>query len=276
MIRAGVPFPLRFTVLGSGTSNGVPMPACTCPTCRSTDPRDRRFRASLCVQCDTATVVVDTTPEFRLQALRAGLQSLDAVLITHTHADHVNGFDDLRSFTCHAAQPLPVYGRAEDMAWIRQRFGYIWNPPQKGGSLPKVDLRPVATPFAVGPLPVIPVPLLHGCLEVYGYRFGDLAYLTDVSSIPEASFDLLRNLRVLILDAVRYRPHATHFHLEAAMQTARRIGAQRTIFTHLSHDFLHERLENELPPDMIAAYDGLRVTLPHQGIEFAGDSDGSR
>jgi len=248
---------IELTILGSGTSTGVPMLACQCPTCLSTDPRDQRMRSSILLRWSDTAVVVDTTPEFRLQMLRVNPLSLDAVLLTHNHADHVHGFDDLRAFTFGSDRRIPVYGSPLTLGWVREHFGYIWEAKQIGGGLPKVDLRPVEAPFVIADVEIIPVPVKHGVLDIYGYRIGDLAYISDVSHIPESSFALLRGVRTLILDAVRRRPHATHFHLEAALTAARRVGGEQTYLTHLNHDYLHADLEGELPPGVAPAYDGL-------------------
>jgi len=250
---------IELTVLGSGTSTGVPMLACRCPACTSADPRDKRFRASALLCWQGATVVVDTTPEFRLQMLRANAHSLDAVLLTHNHADHVHGFDDLRSYTFGGKNPIPVYASEETLAWVRGHFRYIWEAKQIGGGLPRVELIPVSEPFDVCGVRIVPVPVKHGILDVYGYRIGDIAYISDVSHIPAESMELLRGVRSLFLDAVRYKPHATHFHLEAAIDAARRIGARQTYLTHLNHDFVHSRLARELPDGIAPAYDGLVV-----------------
>ena len=248
---------IELTILGSGTSTGVPMLACQCPTCLSTDPRDHRMRSSVLLRWNETAVVIDTTPEFRLQLLRAEQRSLDAVLLTHNHADHIHGFDDLRAFTFGRDRGIPVFGHPETLRWMREHFRYIWEAKQIGGGLPKVELRPVEAPFSLGGVHVVPILVKHGILDIYGYRIGDIAYISDVSHIPESSFALLKGVRTLILDAVRRRPHATHFHLDAAVAAARRVQADQTYLTHLNHDFLHGDLAAELPPGIAPAYDGL-------------------
>lgn len=248
---------VEVTILGSGTSTGVPMPGCRCETCTSSDPRDQRYRASALLRWADTTLVIDTTPEFRLQVLRARVRTIDGVLLTHNHSDHIHGFDDLRSFTFGSSRKIPVWGTSDALAWMRSHFAYIWEATQIGGGLPKVELCPIDGPVEFRSLWVRPIPVKHGILDIYGYRVGDLAYLSDVSEIPQASMALLEGLNTLVLDAVRYRPHATHFHLDAAVEAARRIGAQRTYFTHLNHDFRHSRLAAELPAGMAPAYDGL-------------------
>ncbi len=269
------------TFLGTGTSVGVPMVGCSCPACRSTDPRDNRMRSSVLMQWHepipdasaendslnqpdqpeqiARTAVIDTTPEFRLQLLREKIMRLDAVLVTHNHADHIHGLDDVRPFCFLHKISIPIYGPPNALEWIRKHYAYIWESIQKGGGLPKVDLYPVENDFDLFGLRVTPLPVMHGILPIYGYRFGDCAYISDVSKIPDETFSLLKGLKTLIVDAVRYLPHSTHFHLDAAIDAARRIGAEQTYFTHMNHDFIHERLCQELPESMAPAYDGLKI-----------------
>jgi len=249
----------RLTFLGTGTSVGVPMPGCECEGCTSVDPRDQRWRASALVQWDTGAAVIDTSPEFRLQMLRAGVKRLDAILFTHNHADHVHGLDDVRAFNFVQKRPMPIYGSPAMLAWLREHFSYIWKPLQVGGGLPWLELRSAIAAFEIHGLRVTPLPALHGRLRVLGYRFGDLAYFADVSEIPAETLPLLQGLRTLILDATRYSPHSTHFHVAAAIDAARNIGAQQVFFTHLNHDIIYARLAAELPPGMAPAYDGLTI-----------------
>lgn len=255
---------ISFTILGSGTSTGVPMLACRCETCMSSDSRDKRLRASALLRWPGSTVVIDTTPEFRIQMLRAGAQSLDAVLLTHNHADHVNGLDDLRQFTFGSKRRIPVYGHPQTMGWVRHHFDYVWEATQVGGGLPKIDLIKVEAPFVVNGVRFTPIPVQHGVLTVYGYRVGDVAYISDVSAIPRESMSLLAGLDTLFLDAVRYRPHSTHFHVATAVEAAQRIGARQTYLTHLNHDLMHRSLEKELPAGIAPAHDGLVVRATAQ------------
>lgn len=257
---------LEIIMLGSGTSNGVPVIACDCPVCTSAHPRNRRMRPSLALHWRheelERTVLVDVGPEFRLQALAAGLRRLDAVLFTHSHADHIFGLDDVRAFNFLQGESIPCYGSKATLATIRRSFAYVFEETQEGGGKPSLELLPVSKPFELLGRRVVPVPVLHGALEVYGYRLGGFAYVTDCSVIPESSFELLAGVEVLILDALRYDPHPTHFTVDQALAAARRIGARRTVFTHMNHDIDYEHPQVALPPGVEFGYDGLRLELP--------------
>lgn len=248
---------MRVTVLGSGTSHGVPMIGCACEVCTSGDPHDRRSRPSIVVGVAGGTILVDTAPELRLQAIANGLRRVDAVLFTHTHADHVHGIDDLRAFNALQGGAIPIYGSPASMRDIHARFDYIFAHSVAGGGIPMLELHPVEGPFEVLGESVVPVTVLHGRLPVYGYRFGRFAYVTDCSAIPEPSMALLHGLDVLILDALRHRPHPTHFNIEQALEVIARLRPRRAYLTHLTHDVLHQRVNAELPPGVALAYDGL-------------------
>jgi phosphoribosyl 1,2-cyclic phosphate phosphodiesterase len=253
---------LRVTFLGSGTSHGVPMIGCDCATCRSDDPRDTRLRPSIFVETERARVLVDAGPDLRQQALRHRLTRVDAILFTHGHADHILGMDDVRRFNALQAGAMPCCGDARTLGDIRRMFGYVFDPATpKGGGLPLLELFTVAGPFCIADLDVQPVPVMHGERPILGYRFGRFAYLTDCSAIPDASWPLLEGLDVLVLDALRERPHPTHFSLREAIDAASRIGAARTLFTHMCHDLAHAATCARLPPSMALAYDGLVVEL---------------
>lgn len=252
---------IKLTFLGTGTSVGVPMVGCLCPACTSDDPRDRRYRASVLLQWSKATVVVDTTPEFRLQMLRAGVMKLDAVLYTHNHADHIHGLDDVRPFCFLHDTEIDVYGDPHTIGYLREHYDYFWNAPQKGGGLPRVAMHATEDPFEIAGVTVIPVPVLHGRVPIYGYRIGDCAYITDVSEIPPSSMKLIEGVRTFIVDAVRYQPHSTHFNVEEAVNVARIVGAEQTYLTHMNHDIVHADLERELPESFAPACDGLEVTI---------------
>ena len=254
---------MRVTFLGTGTSTGVPVPTCGCRVCLSTDPRDRRLRPSVLLSWDGATVLVDTSTDLRCQALREGLARLDAVLYTHAHADHLFGLDDLRMYNWVRGGPIPAYGSASTLAAIRRTFWYVFEEAPAGGGKPSLTLHPVDDgPFTLAGRTIVPVPLLHGRLPILGYRVGGFAYLTDVSAIPETSYPLLEGLDVLVLSALRLRPHPTHMHLARSLEETARIGARRTLFTHIAHEIAHAEIAPTLPPGVELAYDGLRLDLP--------------
>lgn len=244
-------------MLGSGTSSGVPVIACECPVCMSQDPRNRRTRASILLEYGGRSVVIDTGPDFRMQALTAKLRRLDAVLFTHAHADHIFGLDDVRAFNFRQSGVIPCYGTEATLGQLRQAFAYIFEPTQEGGGKPRIALRPVAGEFDLFGHAVTPVPVLHGALEVLGYRFGRFAYITDCSTLPEASWPLLAGVDTLILGALRHRPHPTHFSISEAIEAAARIGARRVAFTHINHEIDHGAPGVELPPGVELGYDGL-------------------
>lgn len=247
--------------LGTGTSTGVPVAGCNCEVCRSADPPDKRLRACVRVQRGERNVIVDTTPEFRIQCLRAGVRRVDAVLITHDHADHLNGFDDVRPFSSFRDRTLPVYCSAHVIKSIHRRFDYIWNAVQIGGGLPDIELREVTGPFSVIGMEVTPVPIKHGKIDILGYRFGDTAYLTDVSAVPESSLPLLADLENLIVTCVRKNPHPTHLNVAGVKRLHKLVKPRRTLLTHLTHYLFHRELIGLFPADITPAYDGLRIEV---------------
>jgi phosphoribosyl 1,2-cyclic phosphate phosphodiesterase len=249
---------LRLTILGSGTSHGIPMIACDCLVCRSADPRDRRTRTSAVFSYDQHHVLVDTSPELRLQCLACDVRQVEAVLLTHAHADHVVGLDDLRRFTYARDARLRVFASAATLAQVRRMFGYAFtDEPDYPSAKPHLAAVEVSGPFELAGRQVTPIPYRHGPTEVVGYRIGDVAYCPDCSGIPESSRALLAGLDILVLDALRRRRHPTHFNLEQAIAEAHRIGARRTIFTHIAHELGHAATSAALPPGMELAWDGL-------------------
>ncbi len=254
---------MEVIVLGSGTSHGVPMIGCRCPVCLSKDPRDKRTRASIFVRFCEAKILVDTAPELRLQCVANGIDALDAVLFTHAHADHILGIDDLRRFNWLMQRATPCYGTDATLAVIRGMFAYAFEPaPGSPHSRPQLELNVIDDrPFAIRGQTVIPVPLLHGPMPVMGFRFGRFAYCTDCNRIPESSLGLLRDLDVLILDALRKEPHPAHFSLDEAVEMAKRIGARRTYFTHMTHQLPHGATNAELPAGIELGFDGLTASL---------------
>jgi phosphoribosyl 1,2-cyclic phosphate phosphodiesterase len=253
--------PLRVTVLGSGTSTGVPVIGCRCPVCTSTDPRNQRLRPGLRLELEGGVALVDAPTDLRQQALRFGVDRVDAVVFTHAHADHVFGLDDLRIFNFRQRSAIPCYGSAPTLAALRRMFAYAFEDGQQGGGRPRLELVEVSGPFELLGREVVPVPVLHGDLPVLGYRVGGFAYVTDCNFIPESSMELLSGLDTLILDALRYRPHSTHFCVEEAIAVARRLGARRTYFTHMTHEVDHSAPAAELPAGVEFGYDGLVVDV---------------
>ena len=259
---------MRVTVLGSGTSMGVPTLGCHCPVCESTDPHDKRLRPSLLLSRNEQNVVIDTTPDFRTQALRVGLDRLDAVLLTHGHADHILGFDDLRPYNIRQRAAMPVYGNEETFRIIRRVFSYVFDNRPTLSTVPSVNLHEVQGPFELLGIPIIPVPLSHGEMDVLGYRFGSAAYLTDFSRLPESSLPLLEDLDDLIVDALRDVPHPMHQTVEQALALIDRLNPKRAWFTHIAHDLGHEatneRLRKAGYPQVQLAYDGLQLEVETQ------------
>ncbi len=249
---------VRLTILGSGTSHGVPMIGCDCAVCTSADPRDRRTRPSALFSFNDHQVLIDTGPELRVQCLAHNVRHVDAILLTHCHADHVAGLDDVRRFNWIQRCPLNVHADARTLSRLRQMFDYAFDDDRDYPSA-KPDLRAVTIegPFELFGAEIRPLPYLHGRLPVLGFRVGDIAYCPDCNFIPDETRPLLRDLDVLVLDGLRRRPHPTHFNLEQAVAEAQRIGARRTYLTHIAHELGHAATNAELPPGIELAYDGL-------------------
>ncbi len=248
------------TVLGSGTSVGVPTIGCGCGVCHSDDPRDQRLRPSILLESGGNTIVVDTSPDFRQQALRCGIQRVDAVLYTHGHADHILGLDDLRPFNFHQRGHIPIYASEETMAIVRRCFAYIFDEGPTESSRPRLEPRIFnGAPILINQLTIQPIRLHHGKGTAYGFRLGNFAYLTDHSEIPEESMEMLHGLDHLFLDALRHKPHPTHSTVERSLEYVEKLAPKRAWFTHISHDLAHARTEEQLPAHVRLAYDGLRI-----------------
>ncbi len=268
---------MRVTLLGTGTSHGVPAIGCDCAVCRSEDPRDRRTRPSLVIELepgaartapardapagtarDVRSILVDTSTDLRAQALAHGIRRVDVVLFTHSHADHVFGLDEVRRFNAMQRSAIGCYGDAQTLEDLRRMFAYIFDPPgAMAGGIPQLRLFRVAGPFALGSVEVVPVPLWHGPRAILGFRVGSFAYLTDCSGIPDASWPLIEGVRTLVLDALRERPHPTHFTVREALDVVDRLGPERAYFTHICHDLPHAATCARLPEGVELAYDGL-------------------
>jgi len=255
---------LRVTLLGTGTSTGIPVIGCSCRVCRSTDPRDHRTRCACYIEAAGLSILIDTCPDFRQQALREGIHRLDAVLYTHHHFDHVAGIDDLRPFFFENKRPIPCYASPLTARVLYHMFSYIFADGSYPG-VPNLRLKPIEGPFEITSrygkstrVRVEPIDVLHGKLPMYGYRIGHFAYLTDASQLPEKSFNRLQDLDVLVLDALRKRPHPTHFSIDEAVAVAQRIGARQTYFIHMTHEVLHADIDPQLPKGINLAYDGLQ------------------
>jgi phosphoribosyl 1,2-cyclic phosphate phosphodiesterase len=255
---------MRVTFLGTGTSHGIPMIGCDCDVCRSDDPRNQRLRPSILVEEAGTTVLVDATPDFRTQALRARLRRLDAVLLTHTHADHFLGLDDLRAFSERQDTKIPVYGTAVALDDVRRVFHYACTDRPSWASLPRFDLRQIESGCSVeiGKLSVRSMVVPHGRATVLGFVFGnDFAYLTDCSAVPPEVVQATKGLPALALDGLRHRPHPTHLTVADAVTVAAQIGAGLTLLTHMCHDLDHAVTERTLPPGVRLAYDGMRIEI---------------
>ncbi len=263
----------QVVMLGSGTSQGIPVIGCRCPVCTSDDPRNRRTRASVylrlgaCVpgtrgRLDTRGVVIDTATEFRLQCVANGIERLDAVLFTHAHADHVHGLDDVRQFNQLQGTRIPCYGSPDTMRYLAQKFDYFFQETQAGGGKPDVEFIDVEGPFELFGREIVPLPVMHGDLAVYGYRIGRFAYITDASAIPPETMAKLEGLDTLILGALRHEPHPTHLSVGEAVAVIERLRPARAFLTHMTHRLEHAETEAELPPFIRLGYDGLTLEVP--------------
>jgi phosphoribosyl 1,2-cyclic phosphate phosphodiesterase len=254
----------ELTILGCGTSTGVPLLFCECKVCRSKDPKNHRLRTSAWLKVGGKSFLLDASTDLRQQALLAKIPRLDAVLFTHPHADHVSGIDEIRSFNYIQKQRIPAYGNAWTCGDLRSRFPYIFAPSDKieGGGIPLMDLhefKASTKQIDVAGVLVVPIALSHGSEECVGYRIGELAYVTDCNAIPPASMARLADLDTLVLDCLRIAPHGTHLNLERALEVVERLRPRRTIFTHLGHDFDYRKWKKKLPRGTELAYDGMKI-----------------
>jgi phosphoribosyl 1,2-cyclic phosphate phosphodiesterase len=252
---------LKITFLGTGTSHGVPVIACTCDVCRSLDFRDKRLRTSILVNTGEQSIVVDTGPDFRQQMLRENVMKLDAVIFTHAHRDHTAGLDDVRAYNFKYQMDMPIYGVKAVLDQLRIEYAYAFAKDYPG--LPKLKLQLIDNePFTVNELSVIPLPVLHLKLPVFGYRFGNFSYITDANFIPEETIERLKGTEILVLNALQIEPHISHFNLEEALAMVKVINPAKTYLTHISHKLgLHADVQRMLPDNVMLAYDGMEITL---------------
>jgi phosphoribosyl 1,2-cyclic phosphate phosphodiesterase len=253
--------PARISFLGTGTSSGVPMIGCTCAVCTSDDPRDRRLRPSIYVDVPgRAGILVDSGPDLRQQALAYGIRRVDAILYTHSHADHILGLDDIRRFNFMQGGPIPCYASANAWESIQRTFYYVFDGVRReGGGIPSLERHVIDGEFTVAGVRIQPVPLFHGSMPIFGFRFGDFAYLTDCSAIPDESWALVAGVDTLVIDALRDRKHSTHFTVAEALEAIARIAPRRAYLTHMGHDLGHVATNARLPAGVELAYDGLAL-----------------
>lgn len=256
---------MRVTFLGTGTSYGVPMPGCDCTTCRSPDPRDQRFRTALWVEAAGVSLLIDTPPDLRSQCLAHRISRIDAALMTHAHADHVFGFDDLRAYTNRMAEPMPVWASAGTAETLRRIFDYLDRPPIPGTSLARISLRVAEGPFEFRGLRLTPLPAEHGRADMIGWKIEhegrSFAAIPDCKSLPPKTIALCHGVDLVAIDALRIRPHPTHMNFDEAIAALRKIAARRSLVIHLCHEVSHAQAERLLPEGMAPAYDGLQIDL---------------
>lgn len=250
---------IHIRILGTGTSSGVPLIACKCPTCLSDDPRDKRLRCSVLIQSETTTIVIDSGADFRQQMLSNKVDKLDAIVFTHHHNDHISGFDDVRAFNYIQNKSMPIYLNVKTLNYLKQVFSYAFEEPEQiGGGVPQLEVNMIdEKKFSIGDIDLEPIPLMHGNLEVFGFRLGNFAYCTDTNFISEDSMQKLQNLDILILDALRYNPHPTHFTVAESLEIIAKLKPKKTYLTHIAHQLKHEEAEAKLPENVFIAYDGL-------------------
>lgn len=253
---------MKVTFLGTGTSMGIPMIGCKCQVCQSDDPKDKRLRTSVWIENEGMSIVIDTGIDFRQQALREKIPVVDAVLFTHHHVDHIFGLDELRPINFLQGRIVEIYATVGTLEFLKRIYPYVFDENHCPSDIPQINHYVIDTiPFNINKLSVLPIPLYHGDLPVLGFRIGNFAYCTDVSRIPQESYPLLEDLDILVLGALRQRPHPTHFTLDEAIAEAEKIGARRTYFVHMSHELAHEQMLRQLPKNAQPAFDGLKIHI---------------
>lgn len=252
---------MKVTILGCATSTGVPIIGCPCAVCTSENPKNKRTRCSVFIESNAQNILIDSSTDLRFQALRQNITRLDAVLYTHSHADHTHGIDDLRTFNFINNMVIPCFGNELTINNLKNNFGYIFNNIHSAGGKPKLELNIVDSEFSFEGIKIIPVEISHDRWMILGYRIGNFAYLTDCSGIPTESMDKLQGLDLLILSALRYREHPAHFNIDQAVEVAKELKPKLTVFTHMGHEVDYETLLNELPDNIVPAYDGMEIEL---------------
>lgn len=249
-------------MLGVGSSAGTPVVGCNCATCVSDNLCNKRTRCSSLITLDTGeNILIDTGPDLRIQALRENIKRVDAVLYTHTHADHLHGIDDLRAFCVIQRQQIPLYAKEDAVAHISQKFGYALREPSDFWEMPVLRTETIATSFELFGVNITPIPIMHGRSQIFGYRIGNLAYMTDVSEIPESSFSLLQDLEIVLLDCLRDKPHPTHINIEQSIHYLSRIKAKQSYMIHMTHELEYESLAKKLPNNVFVGFDGLKLSF---------------
>ena len=252
---------MDITFLGTGTSHGVPIVGCKCKTCLSDDPKNNRLRSSIYIKTKQKNILIDTTPDLRFQLLRNNITDINLVLFTHSHADHIMGFDDLRAINRINKKDIPCYGNKNTIEDIKKKFEYIFKDHKHKFAVPGVNLIEISKRISFDELEIIPIPIKHNNDTILGYRINNLAYITDCSFIPESSYELLEGIEVLILDALRYKKHPKHFNIEQAIEFIQKIGVKQAYLTHISHEIEHNEAVNKLPDGISLAYDNLKIKL---------------
>jgi phosphoribosyl 1,2-cyclic phosphate phosphodiesterase len=254
---------MRLTFLGTGTSMGIPMIGCSCPVCLSDDPHNKRLRTSALLEIGGRALLFDAGPDLRQQALLAGIRRLDAILLTHSHADHITGLDDVRPLNFAQRSSIPLYGTDETLAAVRERFSYAFTEGSQGSTRPAIELVPIVNgqPFSIDGIEILPLAVQHGTWTITGFRVGRLGYVTDASALSAATMDALQGLDLLVLNVLRPQPHPTHFTVAEGLAVVAQLRPRRALFVHMAHDLEHHATNAHLPPEARLAYDGQVVEI---------------